>query len=75
MHLLDQWAKEGRISRESSQRLALVARMLPGGQLLPQAGVLSQAMAARKQRKTAILVHPDQAEEAAIVSDLAVIPV
>ncbi|MEO1417633.1 MAG: ATP-binding protein [Bacteroidota bacterium] len=75
MHLLDQWAKEGRISHEASQRFVLAARMLAGGALLPQAGVLAQAMAARKAKKEAILVHPDQAEEAAIVNDVAVISV
>jgi len=42
--------------------------------LLPKAGVLRQAVAAQKQGKKGIFVHPDQAQEAAIVTGLSVLP-
>ena len=75
MSVLETWSKEGRIPSEAAKDYILATRMHPSGTFLPQAGILSKTMGARKAGKKGILLHPDQAEEAAIVNDLAVIPV
>lgn len=68
-------AASDQMESDQLERYSMVGELALDGGVRPVKGVLSIALCARQQGKTGVLVPPENAAEAAVVSGLQVIPV
>jgi len=68
-------AASDQMESDQLERYSMVGELALDGVVRPVKGVLSIALCARQQGKTGVLVPPENAPEAAVVSGLQVIPV
>lgn len=73
--ILDQMVAQGRIPADEARQYDFFGESNAQGIFFPKSGLLPRVILARKQGKKGIFVHPDQVEEAAIVSEIDVLPV